>query len=125
MGGDNAPLPNIEGAINYFSLNDSQDSSCKEKKIVLIGTEELIKKELSARNALGLPIEIRNASQVIGMDEAPIEACTKKPDSSIVVGMNLLKTGEIDAFVSTGNSGAMTAAATIILEKLKGVRRPA
>lgn len=121
MGGDNAPQPNIDGAIAALESRMRR----QDLEIILIGKKEFLKKELASRGAAALPLEIHDASEVIGMEESPIEACTKKLDSSIVVGINLMKSGEIDAFVSSGNSGAITAAATINLEKLKGVRRPA
>ena len=126
MGGDNAPFPNIDGAIAALEENQSGQSVLKQKlEIVLVGNRELLKKELSKRGVSALPIEIKDASQVISMDESPIEACRKKPDSSIIVGTMLIKDGHADAFVSAGNTGAVMAAAVLYLERLKGVRRPA
>ncbi len=120
MGGDNAPGPNIDGAIAVLEGVHNQ-----KIEIVLIGKKELLKKELSERGVSALPLEIQDASQVIGMDETPIDACRKKTDSSIVIGTMMLKDGLVDAFVSAGNSGAVMAAAVLYLERLKGVRRPA
>lgn len=126
MGGDNAPCPNIDGAIAAIENKDIGQAVRKQKiEIVLIGKKDVLKKELVSRRVSALPVEIKDATQVIGMDEAPIEACRKKLDSSIVVGIMMLKDKLVDAFVSPGNSGAVMAAAVLYLERLKGVRRPA
>lgn len=126
MGGDNAPQPNIDGAIAALNLSGTGSAGRKQKiEVILVGKKEIIKKELFDRNVSSLPIEIQDASEVIGMDESPIEACRSKVDSSIVVGISLLKDGEVDGFVSAGNSGAIMAAAVMNLEKLSGVLRPA
>ena len=121
MGGDHAPAPNIDGAIDVL---ESQINNQKIE-IVLIGQKELLKKEIAQRGVSGLPIEIKDASEIILMEDSPLEACRKKIDSSIVVGLNLLKDGLVDAFVSAGNSGAVMTGAVLFLERLKGVRRPA
>ena len=90
MGGDNAPISNIEGAIAALDSENMGQISNKHKiEIALIGRKDLIKKELFSRGASALPIEIHDASQVIDMDEEPVEACRKKMDSSIVVGIML------------------------------------
>lgn len=126
MGGDNAPGPNIDGAIAAFENKDIGQATCKQKiEIILIGKKDILKKELSSRRVSALPIEIKDATQVVDMGETPIDACRKKPDSSIVVGIMMLKDKLVDAFVSSGNSGAVMAAAVLYLERLKGVRRPA
>jgi glycerol-3-phosphate acyltransferase PlsX len=126
MGGDNAPLSNIEGAIASLESKGISPVARREKiEIVLVGQKNLIKNELTRRGDSGLPFEIQDASQVIGMDEHPAEACMSKPDSSIAVGISLLKEGKVEAFISAGNSGAVMATAVINLDRLKGVRRPA
>ncbi|NLB35031.1 MAG: phosphate--acyl-ACP acyltransferase, partial [Elusimicrobia bacterium] len=126
MGGDTPPAPNIDGAIAALKAEELGGSNRKEKiEIVLVGDKALLEEELSKRGASNLPIEIKDASEVIGMDENPILACRQKPDSSIVVGMNVVASGQADGFVSAGNSGAVMAAAVMHLEKLKGVSRPA
>lgn len=122
MGGDNAPAPNIDGAIDAI---ESHSNSSQKLEVVLIGKKELLKSELASRGVAGLPIEIIDASQVIAMDESPIEACKRKLDSSIVRGITLLKDMQVDGFISAGNSGAVMAAAVFNMERLKGVRRPA
>ncbi len=123
MGGDNAPLPNIDGAIEALSSNIIAGKENIE--IVLVGEKKMIQCEIDKKAAKSLPIEIQDATQVIEMDESPIEACRKKQDSSIMVGLTLLKEGEVDGFVSAGNSGAVMAGAIMNLERLKGVIRPA
>ncbi|MFW6134602.1 MAG: phosphate acyltransferase PlsX [Elusimicrobiota bacterium] len=126
MGGDHAPDSNIEGAIEALSPEGIGPVARKqETEIVLVGKKELIKKKIAEKGYSALPIEIYDASQVIEMDESPVEACRKKPDSSIMVGISLAKNKEIDAFVSAGNSGAVMGSAVMSLERLKGVRRPA
>lgn len=126
MGGDTPPAPNIEGAMAALSPGGLGEVARKEKiEIILVGNKELLKKELAERGASTLPLEIKDASQVIGMDESPIEGCRSKPDSSIIVGMNMVASGDADGFVSAGNSGAVMAAAVMCLDRLKGVSRPA
>jgi glycerol-3-phosphate acyltransferase PlsX len=126
MGGDNAPSSNIDGAIAALDSKGIGPVARRQKiEIVLVGKKDLIKEELATKGVSAFPFEIQDASQVIGMEESPTEACLKKPDSSIVVGISLLKERKVDGFVSAGNSGAVMATAVINLERLKGVRRPA
>ena len=126
MGGDTPPAPNIDGAIAALEPGGIGQVTRKEKtELVLVGRKELLKREIAARGVSALPLEIIDAPQVIGMEENPIEGCRSKPDSSIVTGMTMMASGEVDGFVSAGNSGAVMAAAVMNLEKLKGVSRPA
>lgn len=117
MGGDHAPEAVVEGAV----------AAARELHIpvTLIGDREAIAREIARHHAADLPITVHHASQIIEMDDSPVEALRKKRDSSIRVGFHLLKAGDIDAFVSAGNSGAMMAAAVLILGNLPGVDRPA
>ncbi len=117
MGGDYGPKPIIEGAID----------SAKEYgyNIILVGDESQIEDELDGRSLQGISISIQHASQVIGMDESPAVACRQKKDSSIMIATNLVKQKEVDAIVSTGNSGAIMAAALMMLQRLPNVSRPA
>jgi len=116
MGGDHAPQAVIEGAVG----------AARELSIpvTLVGDRDVIAHELG-RKAGSLPIHIRHASQIVEMDDSPVEALRRKRDSSIRVGFQLVKSGEADAFVSAGNSGAMMAAAVLLLGNLPGVHRPA
>jgi glycerol-3-phosphate acyltransferase PlsX len=118
MGGDHAPDAIVEGAI----------AAARELGIpvTLVGDRERITRELARHRADdGLPINVHHASQVVEMDEGPVEALRRKRDSSIRVGIHLVKARDADAFVSAGNSGAMMAAAVMMLGNLPGVDRPA
>lgn len=117
MGGDNAPSAVIEGAV-YASREFCID-------IILVGNKDVIISELKKYDTDKLPLFIKHTSEVVGMDEPPSIALRKKRDSSIKVGIDLVKSGEADAFVSAGNTGAVMAAATLILRTLKGIDRPA
>lgn len=126
MGGDLGLEPNVLGAIQALGPEGVGQVARKQPiSIVLVGQKELIKKELARHGATTLPIEIADASQSVDMDENPLEACRNKPDSSIMVGVKLLKDKKIDGFISAGNTGAYAAAATLTLDKIKKVKRPA
>lgn len=117
MGGDNAPATVIEGVINA-SREFNVD-------IILVGKEDVISSELKKYDTDKLPLSIRHAPEIIEMDESPSVALRRKKDSSIRVGIELIKNGEADAFVSAGNTGAVMATATLILRTLNGIDRPA
>jgi glycerol-3-phosphate acyltransferase PlsX len=117
MGGDLAPKAVIEGAI--LAARDFG------VEIVLAGDRDVIAHELGTHKTKGLMIEIQHASEVVAMDDSPLESVLNKPDSSIHIGLELVKQGKADGFVSAGNSGAMMAAAMAILGTLPGVDRPA
>ncbi|HIW20775.1 MAG TPA: phosphate acyltransferase PlsX [Candidatus Dorea intestinavium] len=116
MGGDNAPGEMILGAIEATSLK-------KELQVLLVGQEELLKKELSLHNYDSERIHIVNATEVIETAEPPVNAIRRKKDSSMVVGMKLVKEGKADAFVSAGSSGAILVGGQIIVGRIKGVDR--
>ena len=117
MGGDHAPEEVVKGAIA------AADASNLE--VVLVGQESVVQEELNKLNPAGCGVSVVCASEVIGMDERPVPAVKEKRDSSIVVGIYLLKRGEVAAFVSAGNTGAVMTAATLILGRTKGIHRPA
>jgi glycerol-3-phosphate acyltransferase PlsX len=117
MGGDLAPHAVIEGAL--LAARDLRID------IVLVGDRDVIVRELTSHEIGGLPITIEHAAEAVGMDESPLESVLGKPESSIHVGLELVKRGLADAFVSAGNSGAVMAAAMAILGNLPGVDRPA
>ena len=100
MGGDNAPAEVVKGAVEAVQASD-------RVKVCLVGKEEEIKKELSAYSYPAERIEIVHASEVIETGESPVNAIRGKKDSSIVKGLNLVKAGECDAFVSAGSTGAV------------------
>jgi glycerol-3-phosphate acyltransferase PlsX len=115
-GGDYAPHEIVKGslkAVQEFGI-----------EILLVGRQNVLRK-LSEKSRDSSGITIIDATQVIDFDEHPVRALQKKPDSSIVVGINLLKTGQADAFVSAGNTGAVVGGALLNLGKLNGITRPA
>jgi len=116
MGGDHAPHVEVEGAVLAAKEYGSQ--------IILVGDAEIVEKELSKYAVKDLSIYVKQASEVIRMDESPSKALRKK-DSSMRVAFDLVKNGEADAVVSAGNSGAAMATAMVVLRKLEGVDRPA
>jgi len=118
MGGDYAPATNVDGAIEALSED-------KDLSIILVGDEKGIESELKQRKCANLPIDIKHASQVVGMDEAPLAALRRKKDSSVRVAIDLVKSNGADAMVSAGNSGVVMATALMVLGKLPGVERPA
>jgi glycerol-3-phosphate acyltransferase PlsX len=93
-------------------------------RIICVGDEALVQSVLERESAAGLGIAVVHAPENIGMDEAPAAAIRRKKNSSIVVGAGLLRDGEADAFVSAGSTGAVTAASTLVVGRLPGVRRP-
>jgi glycerol-3-phosphate acyltransferase PlsX len=115
-GGDYAPHEVVKGA-----LNAAQEFGVE---VALVGRRNVLH-VLTGRSSRQEAISIVDASQVIDYDEPPIKALQSKPDSSIVVGISLLKSGNAAAFVSAGNTGAVVAAALLTLGKAKGVSRPA
>lgn len=117
MGGDNAPSEIVKGAV----LAVEQDERIK---VFLVGKEALIQKELKQYADHGERITIVNADEIITNDEAPVMAIRKKKTSSIVVGMNLVKNHEADAFVSAGSTGAVLVGAQLVIGRIKGVERP-
>jgi glycerol-3-phosphate acyltransferase PlsX len=115
-GGDYAPHEIVKGAFKA-----AQEYGVG---IVLVGRQNVIRK-LAEKQLTGDNIEIVDATEVIDFHEHPIRAIQSKPNSSIVIGINLLKSGEADAFVSAGNTGAVVVAALLTLGKAAGVSRPA
>ena len=119
MGGDNAPHSNVRGAL----------AAAKEYKaeIVLVGKGEEILKVLAEDGIGELPkgIEIAHADQVVTMEDNPATAFKEKKDSSMTIGLTMLRDGKGDAFVSAGSTGALLAAATLITKRIKGIRRAA
>ena len=116
MGGDNAPEAPVHGAVD--ALNEADNIN-----VILVGRTDDIKKELSKYTYDEKRIEIVHADDVIGFDEPPVMAIRKKKNSSIVVGMNLVKHGEADAFVSAGSTGAILVGGQFIVGRIKGVER--
>ncbi len=121
MGSDRRPVPDVEGGV--MAAREWGD------EIVLVGPEEVVRQELAKHDTSGLSITVRHAPEVIGMDEHT-DAVKRKKDSSIRVGMRMVKAGEADGFVSMGNTAAVLAGALFDLGRLRAenggrVRRPA
>lgn len=117
MGGDNAPFSVVEGAVLA--------SKETEHHIAIIGQEELIIPELKKYQYDSKKISVINATEVISNDEAPVRAVRSKKDSSIVKGINMVKAGEGDIFISAGSTGALLAGGLFILGRIQGIDRPA
>ncbi len=116
FGGDNAPLEIIKGAL-----------LAKEEygvDIILTGMQDEIKKTAEENNLDLTSVEIVNATQVITMDDEPNSVLKAKSDSSLAIGMKLLSEGYGDGLVSAGNSGSICVGATLIVKRIKGVKRP-
>ncbi len=117
MGGDNAPGEIVKGAVE--AVNRRSDI-----QVILTGKEDVIQDVLKGYTYPEGQIEIRNAQEVIETSEPPVMAIRRKKDSSIVTGLKMVKTGEADAFVSAGSSGAILAGGQLIVGRLGGVERP-
>jgi glycerol-3-phosphate acyltransferase PlsX len=118
MGSDRAPKPEIEGAIQAARHHDV--------RVVLVGPESVIQAELERHPAAAdLPIEILHASEVVTMEEKAAQAVRAKRDSSLRVGLRLVREGQAVGFVTAGNTGAAMATAKVVLGMLPGVDRPA
>lgn len=117
MGGDYAPAEMIAGAV--AAVNEKKDI-----QVLLVGREDEICSRLSGHTYDKDRIQVVNATEVIATEEPPVNAIRKKKDSSIVVGMNLVKKKEADAFVSAGSSGAILVGGQVIVGRIKGVERP-
>jgi phosphate acyltransferase len=116
MGGDNAPGAIVEGAV--------MASRELGVRVALVGRTETIERELARLPPRPDSISVVEAAEVIEMDEPPAQAARHKRQSSIAVGLRLLKQGEADAFVSAGNTGAVMAAAIMYVGRVRGIERP-
>jgi len=119
MGGDNAPAATIAGCADALAKGD------KHVHLLLVGQKSAIEAELAKHSMDSSRYTIIDAPEVIATDEVPTTAIKQKKNSSLVVGLNLVKSGEAGAFVSAGSTGALLAGATLIVGRIKGVERPA
>ena len=117
MGGDNAPLEIVKGAVEASSKIDHQ--------IVIVGREDEINAELAKYNYDESKIQVVHTSEVIENEDSPVKAIRRKTDSSMVKGLTMLKDGEGDLFISAGNTGAYMAGSLFILGRIPGIDRPA
>ncbi len=116
MGTDAAPQTEVDGAI--------QATREKFAEVVLVGPEDLLKRELARRDSLGRGIEIAHASEAVTMDDGAAKSFRRKRDSSLRVAARLVREGKADGFISAGNTGAVMTTAKIVLGSLEGVDRP-
>ena len=119
MGGDNAPLEIVRGA-----LAANRDHGVE---IILVGRTAEVLKAVEACGEKSLPagVEIKDAAEVVEIADDPAMAFKLKPNSSLTVGLNLLKDGAGDAFVSAGSTGALLSGATLVVKRIRGIRRAA
>ena len=115
MGGDYAPHEMVKGAVQAAELI--------EDDIYIVGKEDMIQAELNKMGYQGEQIHIVNAQEVITMEDSPVKAIRRKSDSSMVVGLNMIKEGTGDVFVSGGNTGALVVGSRLIWEGSK-IDRP-
>jgi glycerol-3-phosphate acyltransferase PlsX len=119
MGGDHGPHVTVPAALKCLDRTDGLN-------IILVGSTDAIEAELkSRRSKTGPRLRIRHTSEVVSMDEPPAQALRFKKDSSMRVAIDLVKSGEADACVSAGNTGALMATARFVLKTLPGIDRPA
>lgn len=119
MGGDDAPAVVIEGARRLLNSNKPEDVATK---LVLVGSADAIE---PLRAEFPERVETQATTEVIEMNDHPATAVKQKKDSSIVVGCKLVKEGKADAFFSAGSTGGAMAAATLIIGRIRGIKRPA
>ena len=117
MGGDNAPNEIIRGSIEAIKELGVE--------IILVGKKDIIQDEIKKNNFDNSSIEIINAEDIITNEEEPAMAIRRKKDSSTVVGLNMLKDGLGDAFISAGSTGALLAGGLLIVKRIKGIERAA
>lgn len=117
MGGDNAPGEIVKGAVDAVVARP-------DIKVFLVGQQETVKQELAKYTFPAEQIEVVHAEEVIETAEPPVNAIRKKKQSSIVIGMNMVKQKEADAFVSAGSSGAILVGGQVIVGRIKGIQRP-
>ena len=118
MGSDNYPVPDVAGAV--LAAREWGD------EIILVGREEIIRQELARHDVAGLKLEVVHAPEVIEMDDEPAWAARAKKNSSMHVGLGLVRDGQADGYVTAGNTGGVLAVATLhTLRRIRGVKRPA
>jgi len=117
MGGDNAPVEIVKGAVEAVNANS-------EVIVKLVGIEETVKAELEKYEYDKERISVVNATEVIATEEPPVKAIKSKKDSSLVIAMKMVKDGEADALVTAGSTGATLVGGQVIVGRIKGIERP-
>ena len=117
MGGDNAPLEIVKGAVEAVQEK-------KEVKVYLVGREEVVQAELAKYTYDKDRIEVVHTTEIIETAEPPVMAIRKKKDSSLVKAMNLVRNGECHGLVTAGSTGATLVGGQLIVGRLKGIERP-
>ena len=117
MGGDNAPLEIVKGAVEAVSQR-------KDIKVLLVGQEEVLRTLLKEYSYPADQLQVVPALEIIETSESPVDAIRKKRDSSLVVAMNLVKSGQADALVSAGNTGAILVGGQVVVGRIRGIERP-
>ncbi|NLL82487.1 MAG: phosphate acyltransferase PlsX [Tissierellia bacterium] len=117
MGGDNAPVETVKGTVDAVNEYDID--------AIIVGKEQLIKEELNKYNYSTEKIQILNAENVISNDDDPALAIRRNKNSSLVVGLNALKDGLGDGFISAGSTGALLAGGLFIIKRIQGIDRAA
>ena len=118
MGGDYAPVETVHGAVDAVAEHP-------EIKVLLVGKQDEIEKELQKYSYNKGNIEVVNATEIIEMGEVPTKAIREKKDSSLVVAMKLVHDGQADAVVSAGSTGAILVGGQLVVGRIKGIKRPA
>lgn len=118
MGGDYAPVETVHGAVDSVAEHP-------EIKVLLVGKQDEIEKELQKYSYNKENIEVVNATEIIEMGEVPTKAIREKKDSSLVVAMKLVHDGQADAVVSAGSTGAILVGGQLVVGRIKGIKRPA
>ncbi len=117
MGGDYAPEQTVKGAVEAVNSSD-------EIRVILVGKQDMIAKELEKYEYAKENIEVVHASEIIDMGDVPTVAIKDKKDSSLVVAMRLVREGKADALVSAGSTGAVLVGGQLVVGRLKGIKRP-
>ncbi|MEW9122507.1 MAG: phosphate acyltransferase PlsX [Thermotaleaceae bacterium] len=117
MGGDHAPHEIVKGCIAAQKELDVE--------IFLVGDKDTIEKEIKKYNGDLNKIHIKHCTEIVNNHDKPVQAIRQKKDSSMVVGLNMLKRQEVDAFISAGNTGALLAGSLFQIGRIKGIDRPA
>ena len=117
LGGDNAPMANIKGAINYLKDNDNE--------LILVGNKKIIEAQLIDVPNISSRISIMHTNENIEMNARSSRIFKDQPNSSLVKSIKLLKDGKADAIVSAGNTGALLTTSLFLIGKIPGIKRPA